>query len=82
MKKLLCWWRGHREVGTEDQVKGWYCIDCGIHMDYDEALKKSALTRIKECIEGWKDWWRCPECGGRFGKHDDDELMFHSDEDS
>lgn len=27
---------------------------------------------------GWSEWWKCTECGGRFGRHDDrfDHIPF------
>jgi len=41
-------------------------------MDYDEAVKMPWRERLRYWLKSKKDWWRCPECGQRYGKHNDE----------
>lgn len=68
-KRLDCAWRGHRDVCND--LQGWVCLDCGRQMSYDEAVKRPIRTKLRDWWQLKKDWWKCSECGGRFGKHDD-----------
>jgi len=69
IKRLLCRWHGHSDVQNDTQ--NWVCLSCGTEMDYDEAVKTPWQRQLKDWIKSWKDWWHCPECGRRCGKHDD-----------
>lgn len=44
-------------------------------MDYDEAVKTPWRDRLRGWLKSKKDWWKCPDCGLRFGKHDDSDHI-------
>jgi len=83
--KLLCRIWGHRydPVGAE-YYSVYHCVRCG-HEDYQRGLREwieGKIWRLGDWLKrermGWSEWWKCTECGGRFGKHDDkfDHLPF------
>lgn len=68
LSRIVCKWKGHDIVNATEL---WYCRRCGIGIDYDEAVKTPWRTRLLDWLKARKDWWKCPECGLRFGKHND-----------
>lgn len=67
--RIVCKWKGHDEV---NDLQAWECLRCGLVMDYDEAVKMPWRERLRYWLKSKKDWWRCPECGQRYGKHNDE----------
>lgn len=75
---ILCRLFGHRydPIGAEFYCV-YHCERCG-HDDYQRSAMEwlhGKLWRLSEWIKGeamgWREWWRCSECGGRYGRHDD-----------
>jgi rubredoxin len=61
------------------------CRRCGNVYDDDKGLREwiklgwwLAARWIADRWWSWQLWWRCTECGGRFGRHDDsyDHIPF------
>lgn len=73
-KRLICKWKGHDlATGT-----GFYCERCHQEIDYNEFTKDTIRERVIAYCKRLKTWWKCEECGVRFGKHDDsvDHIPF------
>lgn len=73
ISKQICLWLGHDLIGSD-----WECKRCGRLCDYDDAVKDSALDKIRAWWKRKLNWWRCEDCGRRFGRHDpaQDHLPF------
>ena len=79
-ERLKCWWRGHRHTSIK---RG--CPEC-----YEPWPEYERMTFYFEGMRGYlrdrwecrqrriREWWRCPDCGSRFGRHDEsvDHLPF------
>lgn len=82
-QNLICKILGH--AWQPDGAK-FYCIydceRCGHHGDgYEWDLRGWIYVRLwwlgyhlRERLSLWREWWRCSECGGRFGRHDYDKF--------
>ncbi len=81
---ILCRLVGHKydPIGAEI-YQYYYCERCGHNGMHDGP---SVLERIKtrwwvwknewrECWHRWRRWWKCCDCGGRFGRHDYDRCI-------
>lgn len=83
----LCRWIGHK-FDPHDRRSPYYvavCTRCG-DSDHDDSLEMAWIEwgrfwlatwarRVRLRIRDIKSWWRCPICGGRFGKHDESECF-------
>jgi hypothetical protein len=63
----------------------WSCDRCGDVYEDECGVREWVKVRwwlARQWLEreytGWREWWRCGECGCRFGKHDDsyDHIPF------
>jgi hypothetical protein len=77
----LCRWIGHKldpECLEINHIA--HCVRCGDN-DYDDSLEMSWIERrrfysavrrdrLRRKLRDISLWWRCPMCGGRFGRHD------------
>lgn len=74
--RLQCWWFGHHSAapyGYPDE-----CIHCDtvIHPQDTEGFRNQLLNWRFYHWPRWltRSWYqRCPECGRRFGRHDDNK---------
>lgn len=73
--RLRCWWLGHRNASIAHG-----CPDCGTpcpeyeHMiRYFEGASGWLHDRWERFYGSWCEWWHCPVCGGRFGRHDENQ---------
>ena len=81
---LTCWLIGH----ATDWMDPWNCrcFRCGLQWEYGDKIRSDinwylSLSNLKHriCISdhvrrlGW--WYRCPDCGGRYGKHDEAKCI-------
>jgi len=70
-RRLRCAWRGHDPVNPVNE--GWHCQDCEDPLSYYQVVTHRGLkTRIKDRWSLFAVWLKCPDCGKRFGRHDDD----------
>lgn len=72
LSRIVCKWKGHDEV---NDLQAWECTRCRMVMDYDEAVKTPWRDRLRGWLKSKKDWLKCPDCGLRFGKHDDSDHI-------
>lgn len=85
MNRICKWW-GH---DLNEEAAYYYavyeCRRCGKVYDDDYGLREWLKLAWWRSVDWWRSyygswirWWRCFECGGRFGKHDDshDHLPF------
>ncbi|HEY0684690.1 MAG TPA: hypothetical protein VGD45_20305 [Steroidobacter sp.] len=54
---------GHHGTGHEWDLREWIALRL-YWWRYEAGLRWSCL----------REWWKCSECGGRFGKHNYDEF--------
>lgn len=70
--RLLCWWRGHDFHLDYD---GYLCPYCRRTFDYNAAMEEPLAARTRLSL-WWREkvveWWRCPYCDGRLGRHDEE----------
>lgn len=85
----LCRWIGHNIDAESHVYMGiTYCVRCGdddgvtngdyepawierLRWHYWMAFKAKAGSRWR----GVREWWCCPMCRGRFGRHDPDGCL-------
>jgi hypothetical protein len=70
LKRLWCRWRGHGDVDNSGEL--WFCRNCREPISYDDAVRTPWSLKLMDRIYAWKNWWKCDECGGRFGRHTDE----------
>lgn len=86
MKNQVCKWWGHDMC---EEALHYYavfeCRRCGKVYESDTGIREWLRVRLwlaQQWLErewaSWKYWYRCSDCGRRFGKHDDsqDHLPF------
>ena len=80
-RKLICWVIGHNTDQCDDYATE--CFRCGLLFDFDRRPRSDLgfwLTYYYWTgLHGrwlWqlREWWKCPWCGRRFGKHDQDKC--------
>ncbi len=72
LRKLKCWWFGHRPKWTATVVP---CERCGVaDIPYYELVEIPRSTRTQRAFTYWafRRWFpkKCRECGKRYGDHD------------
>lgn len=85
----LCRWWGHQLDPEASHYYGVdYCCRCERQVERNTGilrLRELAAVRIfiigreiRMWIQSYQEWWKCSECGKRFGKHDDtyDHIPF------
>lgn len=78
MKRLSCWLNGH----NMDPYECRYCTTC----DREIPVSNFNGCGIRGRLRTWwfmkrqriRAWWKCEDCGKRFGRHDDtiDHIPF------
>lgn len=66
--RILCAWRGHNYWNTSTN---WVCDDCERQLSYEDMVQPPIKRRLCDWIQARKDWFKCSECGRRFGRHND-----------
>jgi endogenous inhibitor of DNA gyrase (YacG/DUF329 family) len=74
VKKLKCRWFGH-DI-RNDYPYQYYCPYCNTYVEYDEFVRGGYINRLVYNIKAWCkfkiNWFnKCPDCGKRFGRHDE-----------
>lgn len=67
VRRIWCYWNGH------DLNMTWNCAKCERDIEYDEAMQLCVREKIQGWIKRKKQWWKCDDCGWRFGRHDPNE---------
>ena len=82
----LCRWVGHKlDPECLDRNAIAHCVRCG-DSDYDDSLEmawiewagfwwRNHTNRLSRRWRSFREWWRCPMCDGRFGRHDEDACI-------
>lgn len=75
LNKIICWYFGHDLNNCSNE---WYCVSCDEYIDYDETIKDSVKYKLSQWWARKKNWIKCPDCGLKFGRHDNnyDHLPF------
>lgn len=82
----LCRWWGH---SLEEEASYYYSVDycrrCHAQVDGNTGLREWLRVRIfvagrsvREWFWSWRCWYKCNDCGKRFGRHDNrfDHIPF------
>lgn len=65
--RIGCWWHGH---DLSNAYTEWTCVRCDQTLSYDDAVKDCQRDKLRDKWRGLKRWWKCDDCGWRFGRHD------------
>lgn len=74
IKRIICRWEGHNFNNNAED--GFTCERCGRSCDYHQFVTRecAGIYGLKDIIRAWREclprWWKCDECGKRFGRHD------------
>jgi hypothetical protein len=72
MKHLICWWSGHERC--QSAAIHDHCCQCGVYIP-DTYPDLGMRVRLQDWLRNkrqlFREWLRCPDCGRRFGRHDD-----------
>lgn len=83
----ICRWIGHKiDPETSDRMGIDRCLRCGDSSYYGEIeypqqqrawwwLRSTFPDAIRWKWRRLREWWRCPCCGGRFGRHDEKRCI-------
>lgn len=83
----LCKFLGHAwNPDGAEFYSVFHCERCGYEGNGDEqGVRERIAVRLYWWrynfglwAKSWREWWKCSDCGGRFGRHDDafDHLPF------
>lgn len=78
--RLLCRIFGHKyDEGYMFYYNKHYCDRCQSEMDdYQEGWSEKVWDIFEKACDKLNDvmvWFKCPECGLRFGKHNEDDHI-------
>lgn len=81
---LLCRWWGHNFDPVAHEHGIGYCMRCEQYPPESETglrvwlrtVRWRLIVRMNHLRYDARRWWRCADCGGRLGRHNDQCIPF------
>ncbi len=78
---IICVFKGHKLNKSAKEAFEFDCCDRCLEYDVSEsAIKDMYLSIVSDIFyyrkygyKNFKEWVRCPECEGKYGKHDENK---------